>query len=312
MRPPGVARTLASRTRSSAPDVPAPDEPTRSPALTAQRPNKNRPATPPSTSRRERREALRREQGGRPARSSTAKPPAWKSPIALVSALAVVVAIGLIVVLGMKPGSASVDLVAPLSDVPVGAVRDGRSLGAATAPVQLDSWEDIQCPSCGQYSSSVQPRLIREFVLAGTLRLTYHDFSFLGPESFDAASAARCAGEQDRFWEYNDWVYANQKGENEGRFSRDRLEAIAVKVGLDKAAWGACYDGGSNRQAITDETAQGKALGVDSTPTIFVNGQQAPSPSYEVLAALIRAAADAAGTSASPVASASPGASTTP
>lgn len=216
------------------------------------------------------------------------------------------VALGLIVVLNIKPGSASVDLVAPISDVPAGAVRDGRSLGAATAPVQLDSWEDIQCPSCGQYSRSVEPRLIREFVMAGTLRLTYHDFSFLGPESFDAASAARCAGEQGRFWEYKDWVYANQKGENEGRFSRDRLEAIAGKIGLDKAAWGACYDGGSTRQAITDETAQGQALGVDSTPTIFVNGQQAQASSYEVLAVMIRAAADAAG------ASASPGASTTP
>ncbi len=302
MRQPAVARVLASRTRS-----PAPDEPTRSPALSAQRPNRNRPASPPSTSRRERREALRREQGGRPARSSAAKPPAWKSPIVLVSALAVVIAIGLIVVLNIKPGSASVDLVVPTSDVPAGAVRDGRSLGAATAPVQLDSWEDIQCPSCGQYSKSVEPRLIRDFVLTGTLRLTYHDFSFLGPESFDAASAARCAGEQGKFWEYKDWLYANQKGENEGRFSRDRLEAIAVKVGLDKAAWGACHDGGSTRQAIDDETAQGQALGVDSTPTIFVNGQLAPPPtSYEVLAAMIRAAADAAGPSASP------GASTTP
>jgi protein-disulfide isomerase len=109
-------------------------------------------------------------------------------------------------------------------------------------------------------------------VAKGQLRLNFHDYAFIGQESLDAASAARCAGEQGRFWDYQDWLFANQNGENKGWLTRDRLVAIAAGVGLDRAAWATCYDGGAQRPAVTAETQLGVGAGVTRTPTLVLDG----------------------------------------
>ncbi len=174
---------------------------------------------------------------------------------------------------GATSGSAaplpSVTVPAPIA---AGIPRDGRTLGSASAPVSLETWEDYQCPSCGNFSRSVAPVIIDRYVATGKVKLTFHDFAFLGQESEDAASAARCADQQGKFWEYQPLVFANQNGENQGWFTRARLEAFAVAAGLDTAAWSACYDGGSQRQAVTAETTAGQKAGVLSTPSLAING----------------------------------------
>ena len=92
----------------------------------------------------------------------------------------------------------------------------------------LDTWEDFQCPGCGNFSRSIEPVVIERYVAAGQLRLNFHDYAFIGQESVDAASAARCADKQGRFWDYQAWLFANQNGENKGWFTRDRLAAIGA------------------------------------------------------------------------------------
>ncbi|MGZ4158725.1 MAG: DsbA family protein, partial [Bacteroidia bacterium] len=84
-------------------------------------------------------------------------------------------------------------------------------------------WEDFQCPACGNFTRQIEPTIVDRYVVPGSVRLTFHDDAFIGQESLDAASAARCAGDQGKFWPYHDWLFANQNGENEGQFSRDRL-----------------------------------------------------------------------------------------
>lgn len=165
----------------------------------------------------------------------------------------------------------SVTLATP---IPATIPRDGRTLGSASAPVTLEVWADFQCPSCGNFSRAVEPVLIEKYVVPGKLRITFHDFAFLGQESLDSASAARCAGDQGKFWEYQALIFANQNGENQGWFSRGRLEAFAVAAGLDTVAWAKCYDGGGQRKAVTVETNLGQKAGVKSTPTLALNGQQ--------------------------------------
>ncbi len=212
---------------------------------------------------------MRRDQVAQRPRSGRgrAAQPAWRSPIALVTIAAVVVALVVIAAVNLRPGSTgggtgssspatassspgasaggspTVSLNPPAADIPAGAVRDGRTLGAATAKVSLESWEDFQCPACGNYSEAIEPTIIQRYVVTGKIRYTFHDFAFIGQESLDAASAARCAGQQDKFWDYHGWLYANQNGENKGWFSTDRLTAIADRIGLDRSAWQACYDG---------------------------------------------------------------------
>ena len=192
----------------------------------------------------------------------------------------------------------------PTTPVSASIPRDGRTLGASTAPVTLDLWEDFQCPGCGNFSRAVEPIVIERYVAPGNLRVTFHDVAFLGQESQDAASAARCADQQGKFWEYQSIVYANQNGENEGWFTRDRLEAFAAAAGVDTAAWATCYDGGGQRQAVVDETKAGADAGVSSTPTLALNGQLVPIDtlsSWNDLYPLIDKAIAAAGSSGSSV-----------
>lgn len=271
---------------------------------------------------------MRREQVVQRPRSGRGRPaqPAWRSPTVLVTIAAVVVALVVIAAINLRPGSTnggtgssspgstgssspgsptggspSVSLNQPAAEIPAGAARDGRTLGAATAGVSLEAWEDFQCPACGNYSEGIEPTIIQRYVVTGKIRYTFHDFAFLGQESLDAASAARCAGQQDKFWDYHGWLYANQNGENKGWFSTELLTAIADRIGLDRSAWEACYTGGSERQAVTAETQAGAAANVSSTPTLVLDGQIVPLStftSWDDLYAAIDAAVAAGGSAA--------------
>jgi protein-disulfide isomerase len=112
----------------------------------------------------------------------------------------------------------------------------------------------------------------------------------------EAAAGARCAADQGRYWPYQDWIFANQAGENEGAFAATRLAAIATAAGLDVGAWQACIATGSAQQAVRAETSQAVAAGVNATPTMSINGQSIVGlRSIAELSALIEAAAGAAG-----------------
>ena len=101
----------------------------------------------------------------------------------------------------------------------------------------------------------------------------YFNFAFLGEESQWAAEAAECAGDQDAYWEYHDYLFSHQNGENQGAFSKDNLKKFAVELKLDAQAFNECMDSGKYTQLITDQTNFARQLGVQSTPSFLVNGQ---------------------------------------
>ena len=101
----------------------------------------------------------------------------------------------------------------------------------------------------------------------------YFNFAFLGEESQWAAEAAECAGDQDAYWEYHDYLFSHQNGENQGAFSKDNLKKFAVELKLDTQAFNECMDSGKYTQLITDQTNFARQLGVQSTPSFLVNGQ---------------------------------------
>jgi len=213
-------------------------------------------------------------------------------------------------------GDLPLGLIRPSATVPAG-LADGKALGRTGAPVTIDVWADFQCPICGRLAREVEPRLVADFVEKGMVRLVAHDFAFLGSghtpdESLLAATAARCAVVEGRYWEYANFLFWNQDGENKGAFRQERLLAIADAVGLNRTAFEACMKDTSVRFGVQQETAEGAALGINSTPTLFVNGQKMVGlPTYEQLAAAITQAAGSAtpgpiGTPASSGASASP------
>jgi protein-disulfide isomerase len=245
-------------------------------------PNDQTTGGQPSPTRRDRRETARRDQ--RLASASTATPkPAWQSPMVLLTVGAV--AVGLVVVLVASGvlsgtgGSSTGELLVPIRPTPTELVdpTNPRALGPADAPVTVEVWSDFQCPACGFFAKSIEPDLIDEYVRTGDVNLIYRDMAFIdggdpNGESQQAAAAARCSGEQGKFWQYHDYLFENQDGENEGGFNRETLDQIATAVGLDMDAYGSCMAGDAPEQAVSAETDQGRTAGVVSTPTLAING----------------------------------------
>jgi protein-disulfide isomerase len=172
----------------------------------------------------------------------------------------------------------------------------GRVLGDANAPVLIEAWEDYQCPICKAANSSVLEQIDKNYVATGKARLEFRNFPFLGPESTAAADAAECAAEQDKFWPYHDALYDAQRAENSGVFSTSKLKSLAGSTGMDTNAFNACVDSGRYKDTVAAEKASGESIGVNATPTFFVDGQRiADWRDYDTFAALIDKAYTAKG-----------------
>jgi protein-disulfide isomerase len=149
----------------------------------------------------------------------------------------------------------------------------GNVWGQANAPVTIDWYGDLQCPVCARADAELQ-QLAPQYIDTGKVKVVFHHFAFIGPESDAAAEAADCAGEQNQFWTYANYVYTHQAGENVGAFARDNLKKFAADLHLDTNAFNSCLDSGKYASAVRQETQQGQQLGIDSTPTFFINGQR--------------------------------------
>ncbi len=150
--------------------------------------------------------------------------------------------------------------------------EDDFVLGNPSAPVVFVEFGDFQCPFCGRFYSTTEKEVIEKYVKTGRVKFIWRDFAFLGKESFDAAVAARCAGEQGKFWEYHNFLFENQNGENRGAFSLVNLKNFARSLNLDTDQFNSCLDSQKYLSAVESETKLGGQLGVNGTPSSFING----------------------------------------
>ena len=118
----------------------------------------------------------------------------------------------------------------------------------------------------------MKPQLISEFVEPGKVRFEFHDYAFRGPEAVQAAEAAACADDQGAYWRYHDTLYLNQSGPNS--FTDARLKQMAETLGLDTGTFNQCLDSGEKRPGVEASIAEAQTQGIDSTPTIFINGTE--------------------------------------
>ncbi len=146
-------------------------------------------------------------------------------------------------------------------------------LGGDKAAVEIVVFSDYQCPYCESFFKNVEPTLREEYIKTGKAKMSWRDFAFLGPESFLAAEAARCANDQGKFWQYHDLLFNRQNGENQGTFAKDKLKGFASELGLNQSDFDSCLDSGKYTQAVKDDTDYGKSVGVSGTPATFINGE---------------------------------------
>jgi protein-disulfide isomerase len=174
----------------------------------------------------------------------------------------------------------------------------GTAMGDPNAPVRIDAFEDFQCPACQYYSENIEHQVIDNLVTPGTVYYVFRNYPFIDDraatkESDQAANAAMCAADQGRFWDYHQMLYANWKGENEGNLSDKRLTAFADSLGLDMGKFNTCFKANQFKDKINTDLADGQKMGVQGTPSIFVNGKLvAPGqvPTYEEIKAAVDAA----------------------
>jgi len=173
---------------------------------------------------------------------------------------------------------------------------DGNAMGDPSAPVVINEYSDFQCPFCKRFHDDTLALIVRDYVATGKVRFVYHHFPVVDrgttlDESHLAATAAFCAGQQNRFWEFSDVLFANQTGENIGNFTARRLEAMASVVGLDLNAYKECLASGDADRQVRADVAEATGANLTSTPSFIINGDVlVGAQSYEVFQSSIEAA----------------------
>jgi protein-disulfide isomerase len=154
----------------------------------------------------------------------------------------------------------------PVARVEV-SVADAPVRGPATAPVTIIEFSDYHCPFCKRVEPTLK-QLLEKY--PGKVRLAYRDFPLdsLHPQARKASEAARCAGDQKRYWEFHDALYAG-----DANASAPTLRTMAEQVGLDVAAFERCVVAGTHQEAVQKDVEEGRRAGVTGTPAFFVNGR---------------------------------------
>jgi protein-disulfide isomerase len=146
-------------------------------------------------------------------------------------------------------------------------------LGNKDAKVTVVEYADYRCPFCEKWYTSVMPDLKAKYIGTNKIKFIYQDFAFLGPDSNTAAEASHCAADQNKFWQYHDYLFAHQGSESGDWASAANQKTFAKALGLNASQFNQCLDSGKYKQEVLDETAAGKKYGVSGTPSVFVNGQ---------------------------------------
>jgi protein-disulfide isomerase len=169
---------------------------------------------------------------------------------------------------------------APRRDVEIDSTDP--SLGRSSAPVTVIEFSDFQCPFCQRVAPTLKK--LRE-TYGDKVRIVWKDFPLtqIHPQAFKAGEAAHCAGDQGKYWEYHDQLFANQQS-----LQPEDLKKYATDLGLDAAAFTACLDTSKHGERVRDGVAQGTRLGVNSTPTIYINGRMlSGAQPYETFVSVI-------------------------
>lgn len=143
-------------------------------------------------------------------------------------------------------------------------------LGRPDAPVTLLEFTDYQCPYCKRFVDQTLPELTRKYIDTGKLRFVSLDMPLsFHPQAMQAARAARCAGESDRFWDMRALLFANSKS-----LDRDDLVRYAAQLGLPAPAFAECLDSNRHDAAIDRAQQAARTAGFSGTPS-FVLGRTA-------------------------------------
>jgi protein-disulfide isomerase len=171
-------------------------------------------------------------------------------------------------------------------------------LGPQDAPVKMVIFSSFQCPACKGFARAV-PLLHQQY--PNELAIVFKNFPLdttcnpsmrrqMQPRACATALAAQAANHQNAFWQYHDMVFGSNLRENEAD-----LGTFAASAGVDPSRWDADRQSAQAKTAVNDDVQDGIRLGLDRTPSIFLDGRLVTNFSYPVLQSLIEHEVEANG-----------------
>ncbi|GAB4587364.1 DsbA family protein [Nocardia sp. IFM 10818] len=153
--------------------------------------------------------------------------------------------------------------------------KDPMARGAVNAPVVMIEFSDFQCPYCKQFAQHTEPQLVQKYLDSGQLRIEWRNAAFFGAESELAARAAWAAGQQGKFWEMHDLLFANSPAKkNTGAYTDDSVTEWAGQAGVaDLAKFRADLNSDAAKAALSADVNEAIGIGVNSTPAFLINGR---------------------------------------
>ena len=146
-------------------------------------------------------------------------------------------------------------------------------LGSPSAPVTIVEFGDYQCPFCQKWNVQTKPTIVKNLIETGKANLIYVDLAIIGPDSIKAHAGSYCADEQGLYWQYHDYVYANQGHENNGWANSKNLKLLVSGIdGMDTDSFTQCLDSGKYEQRVKDNKKIATDAGARSTPSFVVVG----------------------------------------
>jgi protein-disulfide isomerase len=220
---------------------------------------------------------------------------------ALLGLIAVLGGIFLISRLGststVQPSRITIDQAVRPFNAPVGTTPDGFYYkGNPDAPVKVIEYADFQCPGCGYFAREQEAGFTKSYVESGKVQFIYHELP-IGQHrnAIPAASAARCAGDQGKFWPMHDALFSRQGEWSDDPQPAQRFGGYAQELGLDQSKFDQCLASGQYTQPINDAGVAAAAAGAKATPTFSVDGKLVTLEQGNELQAAVDAALAAKG-----------------
>jgi len=151
--------------------------------------------------------------------------------------------------------------------------------GDKNAKLTLIEFSDYQCPFCSRHVQQTLPQLDKDYIKTGKVKYVFFDFPLdFHKNAFKAAEAADCAGEQGKFWQMHDLLFANQKA-----LEPTDLTNYAKELKLDTSKFQKCLDSGKYASQIKKEIELGQKSGVTGTPSFFLGVTNPKDPNVKAV-----------------------------
>jgi protein-disulfide isomerase len=146
-------------------------------------------------------------------------------------------------------------------------LEGGYSLGSNDAPVTIVEFTDYQCPYCRLFQSTTFEEIRKKYVDTGKVRFVIRDFPLVSsqPDAMRAAEAARCAGDQEKFWPMHDALFSDA-----GKLGKDGLINSAESIKLDMTVFRSCLETRKHKSDVQNDMQIATSLQINGTPSFLI------------------------------------------